>query len=112
MGERDIALQAVERGVWDFLTKPIDPDVLRLVLTRAMHKARLDEQVRALRSQQGQDPGEMGLIGQTAAMQQLRALVQRVGATSVNLIVLGPTAPARWRAPCTNAARAPMGRLP
>ena len=49
-GERDIALQAVERGVWDFLTKPIDPDVLRLVLTRAMHKARLDEQVRALRS--------------------------------------------------------------
>ena len=91
-GERDIALQAVERGVWDFLTKPIDPDVLRLVLTRAMHKARLDEQVRALRSaQQGQDPGEMGLIGQTAAMQQLRALVQRVGATSVNLIVLGPT---------------------
>lgn len=91
-GERDIALQAVERGVWDFLTKPIDPDVLRLVLTRAMHKARLDEQVRALRSaQQGQDPGEMGLIGQTAAMQQLRTLVQRVGATSVNLIVLGPT---------------------
>ena len=91
-GEREIALQAVERGVWDFLTKPIDPDVLRMVLQRAMHKARLDEQVRALKSaQQAADPGEMGLIGQAPAMQQLRALVQRVGATSVNLIVLGPT---------------------
>ena len=33
----------------------------------------------------------MGLIGQTPAMQQLRAMVRRVGATSVNLIVLGPT---------------------
>jgi len=91
-GERDIALQAVERGVWDFLTKPIDPDVLRMVLARAMHKARLDEQVRALQAAQlVQAPAEMGLIGQTAAMQQLRALVQRVGATSVNLLVLGPT---------------------
>lgn len=91
-GEREIALQAVERGVWDFLTKPIDPDVLRMVLHRAMHKARLDEQLRALRSaQQDNEPAEMGLIGQTAPMQQLRALVQRVGATSVNLLVLGPT---------------------
>ncbi|MFG5775540.1 sigma-54-dependent transcriptional regulator [Comamonas sp. J-3] len=91
-GEREIALQAVERGVWDFLTKPIDPDVLRMVLHRAMHKAKLDEQLRALRSaQQDNEPAEMGLIGQTAPMQQLRALVQRVGATSVNLLVLGPT---------------------
>ena len=90
-GERDIALQAVERGVWDFLTKPIDPDVLRMVLTRAMHKAKLDAQLRALQHAQAQDPGDMGLLGQTPAMQQLRAQVQRVGATSVNLLVLGPT---------------------
>jgi two-component system NtrC family response regulator len=33
----------------------------------------------------------MGLIGQTPAMQQLRAMVRRVGGTSVNLMVLGPT---------------------
>ncbi len=91
-GDRDIALRAVELGVWDFLVKPIDPEMLRVVVMRAMHKARLDAEVRELRlAKTGQQPDEMGLIGQTPAMQQLRAMVRRVGATSVNLIVLGPT---------------------
>ncbi|QIL72639.1 sigma-54-dependent Fis family transcriptional regulator [Diaphorobacter sp. HDW4B] len=91
-GDRDIALRAVELGVWDFLVKPIDPEMLRVVVMRAMHKARLDAEVRELRSAKSeQQPDEMGLIGQTPAMLQLRAMVRRVGATSVNLIVLGPT---------------------
>ena len=91
-GDRDFALRAVELGVWDFLTKPIDPDMLRFVVTRAMHKARLDAEVRELRAAKNeQSQGEMGLIGQTPPMLQLRAMVQRVGATSVNVIVLGPT---------------------
>ncbi|MBF5005945.1 sigma-54-dependent transcriptional regulator [Diaphorobacter caeni] len=91
-GDRDVALRAVELGVWDFLVKPIDPEMLRMVVMRAMHKARLDAQVRELRNAKAdQQPDEMGLIGQAAAMQQLRAMVRRVGATSVNLIVLGPT---------------------
>ncbi|AKJ30093.1 sigma-54-dependent transcriptional regulator [Caldimonas brevitalea] len=91
-GDREFALRAVEMGVWDFLTKPIDPEMLRFVVTRAMHKARLDEELRDLRAaKEEQGEGEMGLVGQTGAMQQLRAMVQRVGATSVNVIVLGPT---------------------
>lgn len=113
-GERATALQAVDLGAWDFLTKPIDPDVLRMVLARAMHKARLDEQLRTLRAAQlAQDPDEMGLIGQSAPMQQLRALVRRVGATSVNLIVLGPTGTgkelvARALHQCSPHARGPF----
>ena len=91
-GNRDFALRAVEQGVWDFLTKPIDPDMLRFVVTRAMHKARLDEELRELRATNlAQNNAEMGLIGQTSCMLQLRAMVQRVAATSVNVIVLGPT---------------------
>lgn len=91
-GNRDFALRAVEQGVWDFLTKPIDPDMLRFVVTRAMHKARLDEELRELRAASlAQNNAEMGLIGQAPCMLQLRAMVQRVAATSVNVIVLGPT---------------------
>lgn len=91
-GDRDLALRAAEQGVWDFLTKPIDPDMLRFVVTRAMHKARLDEELRELRAASlAHGNGDMGLVGQTACMLQLRAMVQRVAATSVNVIVLGPT---------------------
>ncbi|WP_375575328.1 sigma-54-dependent transcriptional regulator [Paracidovorax oryzae] len=89
-GERALALQAAEHGAWDFLTKPIDPDMLRFVVSRAMHKARLDTELRTLRA--GASPGEdMGIVGQTQAAQQLRAIVRRVAGTSVNVMVLGPT---------------------
>ena len=83
-GNRDFALRAVEQGVWDFLTKPIDPDMLRFVVTRAMHKARLDEELRELRAASlAQNNAEMGLIGQTSCMLQLRAMVQRVAVAAV-----------------------------
>ncbi|MDA8444313.1 sigma-54-dependent transcriptional regulator [Paracidovorax valerianellae] len=88
-GDREFALRAAEKGAWDFLTKPIDPDMLRFVVSRAMHKARLDAELRELRSR---DEGEdLGIVGQSTAAQQLRAMVRRVAGTSVNVMVLGPT---------------------
>ncbi|WCM93740.1 sigma-54 dependent transcriptional regulator [Acidovorax sp. NCPPB 2350] len=89
-GERELALRAAERGAWDFLTKPIDPDMLRFVVSRAMHKARLDAELRGLRARGAPDE-DLGIVGQTPAAQQLRAMVRRVGGTSVNVMVLGPT---------------------
>lgn len=88
-GDREFALRAIELGAWDFLTKPIDPDMLRVVVGRAMHKARLDAELRELRERDAEN--DLGLVGQTHAMQQLRAMVRRVAATSVSVIVLGPT---------------------
>ena len=35
-GEHELALRATELGAWDFLTKPIDPDMLRFVVARIM----------------------------------------------------------------------------
>lgn len=88
-GEHDIALRATELGAWDFLTKPIDPDMLRFVVARALRKARLDKEVSALRAQQGSD--DLGIVGQAPATVQLRALVRRVAHTKVSVLVLGPT---------------------
>lgn len=89
-GDHELALRAAELGAWDFLTKPIDPDMLRFVIARALRKAKLDAELRALRSsvQAGDD---MGLIGQAYATVQLRAMVRRVGPTRVSVLVLGPT---------------------
>lgn len=88
-GEHDIALRATELGAWDFLTKPIDPDMLRFVVARALRKARLDKEVSTLRAQQGGD--DLGIVGQAPATVQLRALVRRVAHTKVSVLVLGPT---------------------
>lgn len=87
--DRELALRAAELGAWDFLAKPIDPDMLRFVVTRAMHKARLDEELRQLRAREAED--DLGLVGQSPVMQNLRAMVRRIAHTSVSVIVLGPT---------------------
>lgn len=88
-GEHETALRATELGGWDFLTKPIDPDMLRFVVARALRKSRLDAELRALRTTVASD--ELGLIGQSAAMTGLRAMVRRIGPTNVSVLLLGPT---------------------
>jgi two-component system NtrC family response regulator len=88
-GEHELALRAAELGAWDFITKPIDPDLLRFVVARALRKSRLDAELARLRA--GQEFDESGLVGLTPPMQQLRAMVRRVAPTRVSVLVLGPT---------------------
>ncbi|MEO5689148.1 MAG: response regulator, partial [Burkholderiaceae bacterium] len=88
-GEHELALRATELGAWDFLTKPIDPDMLRFVVARALRKARLDAEITTLRAVTATD--DLGLVGQAPAMTQLRGMVRRVAQTSVSVLVLGPT---------------------
>ena len=88
-GEHELALRATALGAWDFLTKPIDPDMLRFVVARALRKARLDAEVATLRATTATD--DLGLVGQAPAMTQLRGMVRRVAQTSVSVLVLGPT---------------------
>lgn len=88
-GDHALALRATELGAWDFLTKPIDPDMLRFVVARGLRKARLDAELAALRAGPSQE--DLGLVGQAAATVQLRALVRRVAPTQVSVLVLGPT---------------------
>ncbi len=88
-GEHELALRATALGAWDFLTKPIDPDMLRFVVARALRQARLDAELAALRAATATD--DLGLVGQAPAVAQLRAMVRRVARTSVSVLVLGPT---------------------
>ena len=88
-GDHGLALCATELGAWDFLTKPIDPDMLRFVVARGLRKARLDAELTALRAEQAVD--DLGMVGQAPTTVQLRALVRRVAQTTVSVLVLGPT---------------------
>ncbi|MBU1816627.1 MAG: response regulator, partial [Gammaproteobacteria bacterium] len=88
-GDHALALRAAELGAWDFLTKPINPEMLQFVVARGLRKARLDAELVALR--EGQALDDLGMVGQAAATVQLRALVRRVAPTHVSVLVLGPT---------------------
>lgn len=87
--DHELALRAADLGAWDFLAKPIDPDLLRFVVGRALRKRRLEAELAQLRRQQGEE--SMGIVGQSAPVQALRAMIRRVAPTRVNVLVLGPT---------------------
>lgn len=54
--DRDNAVRAVGFGASDFYQKPLDTDVLRLIVDRAFHIHALEEQNRALRESQASSP--------------------------------------------------------
>lgn len=85
-----MALEAIEAGAWDFLAKPVDPDLLRVVVARALERARLARELTLLRAQAGVDE-DMGLVGTSPAIASLRDLIRRVAPTRLPALVLGPS---------------------
>lgn len=88
--DQALAMQAIEAGAWDFLAKPVDPDMLKVVVARAVERARLAQELAQLRARDGASE-DMGLIGQSPPMVALRALIRRVAPTAMPVMVLGPS---------------------
>lgn len=92
--DQALAMQAIEAGAWDFLAKPVDPDLLKIVVARAVERARLAQELAQLRAREeaSEEASEdMGLIGQSPPMVALRALIRRVAPTNMPVMVLGPS---------------------
>ena len=88
--DQALALQAIEAGAWDFLAKPVDPELLKVVVARAVERARLAQELATLRARE-EATEDMGLVGQSPPMVALRALIRRVAPTPLPVMVLGPS---------------------
>ena len=83
------ALRAVEAGAWDFLAKPVNPDMLRFAVGRAIRQARLTRALRELKAVQ--ETADLGLAGNAEPIRRLREMIRRVGPTQLSTVILGPT---------------------
>ncbi|HEY3242008.1 MAG TPA: sigma-54 dependent transcriptional regulator [Phycisphaerae bacterium] len=92
-GSLDSAVAAIRAGAYDFITKPFDIDELALALDRAVQFRGLREEVRRLREVvAGRDePGGSPLIGQSAPMQRLTELIERVAVSDASVLLTGET---------------------
>ncbi|HNR22506.1 MAG TPA: PEP-CTERM-box response regulator transcription factor [Steroidobacteraceae bacterium] len=86
--DRDSAVKAVGFGASDFYQKPLDTDVLRLIVDRAFRIHALEEQNRALRDSQANSPLK-GIIATDAGMLRVCRMVEKIAPTSVSVLVLG-----------------------
>lgn len=91
-GEVAMALSAIRQGAYDFIEKPVTPDRLIDVVRRASHTRTLVLENRDLRRRvAGQSPLDSRIIGQTPAMQSLRALIQTMADANVDVLIHGET---------------------
>ena len=86
--DRDNAVRAVALGAYDFYHKPVDTDVLRLIVQRAFHIARSRSENRQLREAQSPAPLE-GIIATDEAMLKVCRMVEKVAPTDVSVLILG-----------------------
>lgn len=87
--ERQLALDAIAQGAWDFIAKPVDPDLLAVVIKRALNKHQLDTELKQLKA--SSHDGLNRLIGASAPMEAMRTLIQRIAPTDVRVLVTGPS---------------------
>ena len=86
--ERSSALAAIQRGAYDFMEKPVQIDVLKVILSRAEYLNRLETEHRAMQEQANAAAfGE--IIGMSPPMQQLFDTIRRVGTSDVPVLILG-----------------------
>jgi two-component system NtrC family response regulator len=85
--DRDVAVAAVARGAFDFISKPIDVDVLKLVVQRAARMFELEEENRLLRATG--DRRLPGFVFGSSQMQQVAQTIERVARTDAAVLVLG-----------------------
>lgn len=90
-GDRQIILDAIDRGAYDTITNPPNMMELRLVLKRA-HRARTTErEVERLKAGTRESGRLHELLGTAHSMQELFALARKIAPCDVNVLITGET---------------------
>jgi two-component system NtrC family response regulator len=87
-GEKDNALRAIGAGAYDFLTKPVELEELKLILRRTFHVAALERDYRELQARIQTETFE-GLLGTSPQMQQVFTVVRKVAGSNAPVLILG-----------------------
>jgi two-component system NtrC family response regulator len=92
--DRRTPLQAIEKGAYDFFTKPVDMHGLRIILRRAHQLYHLEEEHRALK-RQWTPFGEVS--GTSPAMQEVYATLRKVAPADIPVFITGESGTGKER---------------
>jgi two-component system response regulator AtoC len=87
-GTRQVAMNAITRGAYDFFTKPLKMAEFQVVVARALDRRRLQQQVKVLR--EGQSAGGFEeLIGKSEPLKRVIDMAQRAAPTDLTVLIHG-----------------------
>ena len=85
----ETAIEALKKGAYDYLTKPLDFDKLRLTIERALEHTRLKEENRLLKENLGKHFDMQNIIGRSPAMISLLETVAHVAPSEATVMITG-----------------------
>jgi DNA-binding NtrC family response regulator len=88
-GSLETAVAAIRAGAYDFVTKPVEMDLLALTLGRAIGHRELQEKVKVLSQAADRAARFEDLIGASPAMQKLYDQLARIADTETSILITG-----------------------
>jgi DNA-binding NtrC family response regulator len=90
-GSKEMALDAMRRGAYDYFVKPFKMEEMEIVVKRSLERRRLATEIRTLKEQLTEAFQLRNIIGKSGAMQEVVKLVSRVADTSATVLIWGET---------------------
>ena len=88
-GSVDTAVEAMKRGAYDFVTKPLNLDKVEMLIARALQGRRLEQENRTLRQQVDERYGLENIIGESPALHEVLDTIKQVAPSSANVLIEG-----------------------
>ncbi len=85
-GTIQTAVEATQRGAYDFLEKPLDTDRILLTLRHALEQAELESENLRLRASVGD---KYAIVGDSAAVRHLVEIIDKVAPTAARVLITG-----------------------
>lgn len=85
----DSAVEAIKKGAYDYITKPVNPDELILLIKRAIETKKKDQEIESLRRRLDHKFGLDQIVGQSKQMKDVFAKVQRAAPVDSTVLILG-----------------------
>lgn len=88
-GTIENAINAMKKGAFNYLTKPVNPDELLTVMKEAIEKYELQKENLSLKTELKQKYTFTNIIGKSAAMQEIFNTIRIVAKTQSNILIIG-----------------------
>lgn len=85
----ETAVNALKKGAYDYLTKPLNFDELQMTIERATEHSRLKQENENLKERLGEKFDRRNIVGQSDAMIKLLEMVEQVAVTQATVLISG-----------------------
>ncbi len=109
-GTIDTAVEAIKKGAYDFIAKPLDLNRMLITIRNAMDKTQLTTETKVLKRKVSKT---YDMIGESEAINRIKQMIERVAATDARVFITGENGTgkelvARWLHELSNRSKGPF----